>query len=503
MVKNSETGTAHDRCRRTRRLAGVLMAGVFGLASPSLAQTALQPQTGTAGGSASSTIAQSSATTTSTGIQSTATTGANATATDPLTTAGTAAPDFSDANLTEPDDDFGRMNLRETTLDDATSQRIRREAAETDGVRLGTMVLRPSLIQRFGSETTRDGEGKDTRNYMETGLKGSLTSDWSRHELTIGGEGYWQRNFSGDSATKPNANVNADLRLDISRDTIAHITGGYSFSREDTNDPNAISGAAVQSGVHMYNGGLSVEHDFGKLRGTVGADLERWQYSDAELSDGSKVSLSDRNRLSGSLRGRIGYELSPAITPFTEVSVGHVAYDDKEDKDGYRRSGDFYAAKAGISADFGEKLRGEVGLGYRQQQFDDNRLKEIGAMTMDGNVYWSPQQGTDVNLGLTTTIDPSTTAGLSGSVIYALTAEVEHRLRSNLVARLSGSSRWTEYQDDTAPPDTVTYATGAELTWNVNRYLDLTADLSYERTEYKSAADSNVMRAMVGLTAKR
>lgn len=502
MVQNSETGTAHDRCRRTRRLAGILMASVFGLAPPSLAQTALQPQATAPGSGASSTTLQSSATTAATaGTQATATTGAAST--DPLTTSSTATPDFSDAGLAAPDDDFGRMNLRETTLDDATSQRIRREAAETDGVRLGTMVLRPSLIQRFGSETTKDGEGKDTRNYMETGLKGSLTSDWSRHELTIGGEGYWQKNFSGDSATKPSANVNADLRLDISRDTVAHITGGYSFSREDTNDPNAISGAAVQSGVHMYNGGVSVEHDFGRLRGTVGADLERWQYSDAELSDGSKVSLSDRNRLSGTLRGRIGYELSPALTPFTEVSVGHVAYDEKADSDGYRRSGDFYAAKAGLSADFGEKLRGEIGLGYRQQRFDDDRLKEIGAMTVDGNVYWSPQQGTDVNLGLTTTIDPSTTAGLSGSVIYALTAEVEHRLRSNLVARLSGSSRWTEYQDDTAPPDTVTYATGAGLTWNVNRYLDLTADLNYEKTEYKSAADSNVVRAMVGLTAKR
>ncbi len=500
MVQNKKTGTAHARCRRTRRLAGVLAASLFGPASPSLAQTVLPPQTATPAGSSSSTPLQQPGAATAT-PQATATTGA--TATDPLATGSATSPDFTDADLAAPEDDFGRMNLRETTLDDATAQRIRREAEETDGIRLGTMVLRPSIIQRFGSETTDDSEGRETRNYMETGLKGSLTSDWSRHELTIGGEGYWQRNISGHGATDPNANVNADLRLDISHDTVAHITGGYSFSREDTNDPNAISGAAVQSGVHMYTGGVSVEHDFGRLRGTVGADLERWQYSDAELSDGTMVSLSDRNRLSGTLRGRIGYEVSPALTPFTEVSVGRVTYDEKTDSEGYRRSGEFYAAKAGIAADFGEKLRGEIGLGYRQQRFDDERLKEIGAMTIDGNVYWSPRQGTDVNLGLTTTIDPSTTAGLSGSVIYALNAEVEHRLRSNLVARLSGSSRWTEYQDDTAPPDTVTYTTGAGLTWSVNRYLDLAADLSYERTEYKSAADSNVMRAMVGLTTKR
>ncbi len=37
------------------------------------------------------------------------------------------------------------------------------------------------------------------------------------------------------------------------------------------------------------------------------------------MSDGTTVSLGDRNQTSGTIRGRIGYELSPALIPFIEA----------------------------------------------------------------------------------------------------------------------------------------------------------------------------------------
>lgn len=519
MVQNVKTEAEAARRRVNALSAGLLTCGLLGLGLPAAAQT-LAPTTTWTPLPRSSTNSTTTAAdqTTATTADTTGATSATGAAVDPTTTATTGSPNATtpplegDAALDpelDPDAnaqplDFGRQNLRETTLDDPTALRTRRDAeVASDGVRLGTMVLRPSITEKLVHERNNNGGERTNRTFSETGLKGSLTSDWSRHELTIGGEGYWQKNLSGDGATDPRANVNADLRFDLADDTVAHIKGGYAFSREDSDDPNAISGASVQSGIHQYTGGVSVEHDFGRLRGTIAADVTRSQYSDAELSDGTSLTLSDRDRWAGELRGRVGYEISPALTPFIEVAIGKITYDEKHDTSGYARSADTYAAKAGVAADFGDKLKGELGIGYERQRFEDSRLDELAALTVDGNVTWSPREGTDVDLGLSTTIDPSTTAGLNGSVIYALNSAVQHQLRSNLVLRLANSVEWTQYPSSASSEDSITYTTGAGLTWSVNRYLDLTTDVEYERKEQNGSSGSDVLTTSIGLTAKR
>lgn len=519
MVQNVKTEAEAARRRVNSLSAGLLTCGLLGLGLPAAAQTLAPTTTWTPLPRSSTTSTTTAADqTTAATTDATGATSATGTAVDPTTTATTGSPNGTtpplegDAALDpelDPDSnaqplDFGRQNLRETTLDDPTALRTRRDAeVASDGVRLGTMVLRPSITEKLIHERNNSGGERTNRTFSETGLKGSLTSDWSRHELTIGGEGYWQKNLSGEGATDPRANLNADLRLDLADDTVAHIKGGYAFSREDSDDPNAISGASVQSGIHQYTGGVSVEHDFGRLRGTIAADVTRSQYSDAELSDGTSLTLSDRDRWAGELRGRVGYEISPALTPFIEVAIGKITYDEKHDTSGYARSADTYAAKAGVAADFGDKLKGELGIGYERQRFEDSRLDELAALTVDGNVTWSPRQGTDVDLGLSTTIDPSTTAGLNGSVIYALNSAVQHQLRSNLVLRLANSVEWTQYPSSASSEDSITYTTGAGLTWSVNRYLDLTTDVEYERKEQNGSSGSDVLTTSIGLTAKR
>lgn len=407
---------------------------------------------------------------------------------------------LTDAELPDTTD-LRRTNLPEQRLDETRKRKP--EPTETPGIRVGTMVLRPSISQNITTESTTTSGATTRRNYFETGLKGTLKSDWSRHELTVTGEGRWQKNIGNGGQTKPSASIDADLRLDISRDTIAHVTAGYGFSREDTDDPNAIAGATQQSGIHRFKGGLSLERDFGLLRGLVAIDGDRWLYSDVRLSDGTIVSLKDRDRMAGTLRGRIGYEISPALIPFIEGSYGKVLYDRELDSNGYARSGTVYGVKAGVALDLSEKMRGELGLGYRRQQFDDARLQALDAFVAEGDINWSPQRGTDLRLALTTTFEPSTAPGESGYVAYGLSAALTHQLRTDLVGRLTGSTTWNRYVANSDGNDSIAYTAGAGLAYGITRYVDLTADLGFERTERQNTADTNVLRAGIGIVTKR
>ncbi|MGQ3295019.1 MAG: outer membrane beta-barrel protein, partial [Shinella sp.] len=185
-----------------------------------------------------------------------------------------------------------------------------------------------------------------------------------------------------------------------------------------------------------------------------------------------------------------------------EASVGKSIYDDEHDQEGYARSSSTLGGRAGVEIDLGEKLRGDLGVGFTRATFEDSRLAAIEAVTIDGSVFWSPRRGTDLRLGLRSEIEPSTTARESGYVTYETNAELTHELRDNLVARLSGIYTWRDFRSSTSN-DQYVYQIGTGLTWNLNRWLAMTGDVSYELTRQSGTSDTGITRAGIGLVLRR
>tara|TARA_R110002020_G_scaffold10364_4_gene39947 strand:- start:21052 stop:22677 length:1626 start_codon:yes stop_codon:yes gene_type:complete len=401
-------------------------------------------------------------------------------------------PYAEDLNQPYPD-------LLDPPADDPATEEAAALPGDPTGIRLGTLLLRPSIGQSINRETIRDGDTETKRNYLGTTIRGTLTSDWARHQLSVTGETVIERNLGGGEQPKPEGQIDANLRLDLADETIANISAGYDFEREDNSDPNAIGGASAQSGVHQFNGGLTLERDAGILRGLAGLGISREIYGDAQLQDGSSLDLGDRDHTLVDGRLRLGYELSPALIPFVEVRGGRNFYDRTQDSAGYERSSWTYGGRGGVEFDLSEKLRGELGLGYERVEYDDSRLAALDGLTVDGRTVWSPQRGTELELALRTTLQDATAAGASGWVEYNLAATLTHQLRHNLVGRLTGGA--TERVFPQASDET-TWISGAGLTWSLSRYLDLTGAVEYEYTD-RTGTDTKTLRAGLGLTLRR
>src|SRR5262249_46600691 len=146
---------------------------------------------------------------------------------------------------------------------------------------------------------------------------------------------------------------------------------------------------------------------------------------------------------------------------------------------------------------------GELGIGYQHTDFEDARLASIDSPTIDGNIAWSPHRGTNVDIGLSTSVEPSTTPGESGYVAYQLTTTLSQERRENLLAKLTGGTTWRDYATSSLFGDEIVYDAAVGLTWGINRYLDLTGNVGYELTKRDGGEDTHQMRAGIGLTARR
>ena len=144
---------------------------------------------------------------------------------------------------------------------------------------------------------------------------------------------------------------------------------------------------------------------------------------------------------------RAGYEISPALTPFIETEIGRRLYDLTVDSAGYARSSDLYAARAGLALDLGEKLsgRGHGRLGSRGRSTTTRLIADLRANHRRRVFYWSPVRGTIVDLIGSTTVEDTTTAGESGSILYAGSLALKREMRANLTGNAVLGAGWRDY----------------------------------------------------------
>lgn len=371
------------------------------------------------------------------------------------------------------------------------------------GIRAGTVTLRPSLSQGLRATTNADNSSDGGSALLsETRLRARATTDWSRHSAWLDFDGTYDKTISGEDYSAPNIGLRGGFQLDLGARTTVKGEAGYRFRQEDPSAPTTILGTSNRPGVQELDASLGVRHEFGKFFADVKGRVNRTTYGDAKFSDGSRVSQKDRDNNFASIALRGGFEMSPAIKPFAEVEIGKLVYDEKVDFNGFRRSGIRTGLRGGVEIDFGEKMSGEFAIGYLRQGIEDDRLSAVEGLSVDAAIKWSPQRGTDVDIGLLTRAEGATAPGESGSVYYEGTVGIKRQVRANLDlnAKLIASLR--DNKDDSG----LDKGFGAEIgaTYWFNRFvgLDISARHQLTRSEIDTRR-SDETSIYVGVTLQR
>jgi hypothetical protein len=240
----------------------------------------------------------------------------------------------------------------------------------------------------------------------------------------------------------------------------------------------------------------------GRLRFSLRGSLDKTTHEDATLSDGSKLLQRDRDNVLSSVTARLSYQTSGAVSPFVEGSIGKRTFDIKVDSNGNQRDGVAYALRGGLELDFGEKLTGQVALGYAAEEFKDNNIATLSGLTFDGSLSWSPLRLNTITATTTTTLVGSSNVDDNGSILYAGSLGVSRLVRPQLNVDANLTAALQDY--DTSGRRDVTLGANAGYTYWFNRFVAATGRVTYQTVDSSEAGSSyDVGTVMFGLRFQR
>lgn len=347
------------------------------------------------------------------------------------------------------------------------------------GMRYGNMTFFPTLETSIGFDSNYQRyRGGDSAGFAEVLPALKVQSDWARHSFDTDLQLGFRRYFSNDDdANRPNLKGTINGRADVMRDL--RIVGGANGSIvENSNNADTPAAAAERPLSYLYSGNLGVEKQFNRATFTLRGLLDRAEYDNVKLINGTTFSNADRSYTGYGLRLRAAYEVSPAIAPFVEGQWDVREYDQSIDRNGFRRDSKGYGLRVGTTYELTRLVQLESSLGYAQRNYEDPLLPKLRGPSVDFAVVWTPSPLTNVRLRGSTVLDETTLNGASGSIGRSVGIEVKHALRRHILLTTSLDYTNSDYQGFARTDQTIRGVLRAD--YKLNRAIALFGAYRFE-----------------------
>jgi hypothetical protein len=144
---------------------------------------------------------------------------------------------------------------------------------------------------------------------------------------------------------------------------------------------------------------------------------------------------------------------------------------------------------AGANFELAALVRGEIGVGYLTQEFDDSAFDDVSGFGARAQVEWFPTQLTTVTLTGSRTVEDAAISRSSSYLSNNVNLQVDHELLRNLI--LSGTAGYGK--DDYRGIDRTDerYNAGVSATYIMNRAVGVTLAYNHMNQD-SSGADSSL-----------
>ena len=340
------------------------------------------------------------------------------------------------------------------------------------GIRAGRFILRPSLQSSVGytSNSIQDAGGEGSA-FVSSQAALAIETDLARHAAGLQIDANLDRFSSGEDEFDVDLNINANVRYDIDNDTAVTGLLAVNIGEDDllgiADDP--LEGTVV--------GTLQLDHRLRQF--DTRTQLRGSRNINGSFTDGAGVEISqdDQNSFLVGFNFRGTLRRGGTFSPFVEGDVSREFFDEGPGGVGAGPNVTSLRGIVGTEIDGGEKLTGEVSVGFGENFVDTPGIDDFGGFIAQANLVWSPQRLSTVTFNATTFFDAFPSAVTPGDTTYNFTVLGARQIKENLEANIGGG---VLIQVDGGDLGTdITYTANAGLAYAVNRNLALTLDYNF------------------------
>eukprot|EP01037_Dinobryon_pediforme_P007372 gene7376-7438_t len=323
------------------------------------------------------------------------------------------------------------------------------------GINAGSLRLLPYVETDAGFQANpaslpNPGKGSAfLRSEFGTTINSTTSSNDFSAQLRAGYTDF----LSDHSNNHPDLKATILDKITVTRDTIVSLESHASYTTQrSTATDLAGNTATAASGVYDYGAAAGVTQTFGRGSVNLRGALNRNTYDSVDLASGTILALNKQNYNSYELRSRVGYEITPGITPFVQATVDAHKYDSLADISGYERSSTGQKLVVGTTFELSRSLTADVNAGVQHRNYQDTRLPAVTRAVGEANLGWQMTPLTKFSVKASSSVDETSLAGSSGIMDSRISGQIDHALLRNLTLTGLGSFQFNHYicgcQDD-------------------------------------------------------
>lgn len=279
----------------------------------------------------------------------------------------------------------------------------------------------------------------------------------------------------------------------------AGLSYGLNLPRLDSDDlPSNVVEAPLSQD---FGASATLSHQFNKTAFEARGGLARSQMGATKLDDDSLVDNRDQNSWAINVGGRASRELTPIVSVFYDTDITRSIYDQASATLSAKRDGWTFDNRLGLSANFKERLSGEVSIGQLRRTYDDASLNTVLTTSYGAAVTYQIGNSAALEVSADTALSPATEPGEASKITDSLSLGFSQQINERLGYALSADFGREHYQG--SDRNAGRFGVGLEGTYVINSYASAYAGYRYEVREDSVDGGSRTNSIEAGLRFTR
>ena len=369
-----------------------------------------------------------------------------------------------------------------------TVQSRARPDYDSSGVRLGSFVLRPNLMESAGYESNVLGTSQ-ARGSPVVRTNGEVTADSDMSDGTV------SAGLTVDDMRYP------DQQRASYTNWTARLGGSHEFGRDTLSaqylhlnlnqtllDLDVPQGLNQSLAYRIDLGRLSYRATFNRLAVTPTLEVSNYSFDNGTTGAGTVYQQDYRNRVLLSPSVSATYELAPRRNLVAVLRDSQAVYS-RAPPGLTRRDYSDVSALGGASYDLTGLLTVRALVGYEVRSFNSAAYKTISAPVAELAVVWTPTGLTTVTGTVARHIQDSSDETTAGYTETSVGVRVDHEYRRNVLLQANAAF----YQDDyRGGGNQSLYAVGTGATYLLNRNVSATVGYDFLARQSTNGAGTNL-----------